>query len=70
MANCTFRATVQQIEEDDSEAVAWLKQYLSEELHGKITDYLQDMSESVDDDVVYNGLELLGDFMMWNASIQ
>lgn len=60
-----FLKTVEQIEEDDEEAIEVLKSYTPVELHKHIKNYLIDMSGSVESDVIYDKLQILGDFMMY-----
>lgn len=60
-----FLKTVEQIEEDDEEAIEVLKSYTPVELHKYINGYLADMSNSVESDVIYDKLQILGDFMMY-----
>ena len=60
-----FLKTVEQIEEDDEEAIEALKSYTPVELHKYINGYLADMSNSVESDVIYDKLQILGDFMMY-----
>lgn len=63
--NIGFLKTVEQIEEDDEEAIEALKSYTPVELHKYINSYLADMSNSVESDVIYDKLQILGDFMMY-----
>lgn len=63
--NIGFLKTVEQIEEDDEEAIEVLKSYTPVELHKHIRNYLIDMSGSVDSYVIYDKLQILGDFMMY-----
>ena len=63
--NIGFLKTVEQIEEDDEEAIEVLKSYTPVELHKHIRNYLIDMSGSVDSYVVYDTVTILGDFMMY-----
>ena len=63
--NIGFLKTVEQIEEDDEEAIEVLKSYTPVELHKYINGYLADMSNSVESDVIYDKLQILGDFMMY-----
>lgn len=63
--NIGFLKTVEQIEEDDEEAIEALKSYTPVELHKYINGYLADMSNSVESDVIYDKLQILGDFMMY-----
>ncbi len=63
-----YQQTVAQIERDPANATKELRKNLPANLWVHIDSYLQDVSNTVEGNVSYNGLELTGDFMIWAKS--
>jgi hypothetical protein len=62
-----FKQAATQIFTNPAQAIDILKKNTPRNLHQHIDDFLVDMGDSVDDDVVYDETTLIGDFIGWAA---